>query len=71
MLFLQGTTDPFARSEALEPVLRKLGGLAEYVPIEGGDHSFNVRGVRRSPADVAAGLADLAAPFVRRVAGVG
>jgi predicted alpha/beta-hydrolase family hydrolase len=71
MLFLQGTADPFARSEALEPVLRRLGDLAEYMPVEGGDHSFTVRGVRRSPADVAAGLADLAAPFVRRVAGVG
>jgi uncharacterized protein len=69
MLFLQGTADPFARREALEAVLARLGDLAEYIPVEGGDHSFNVRGAKRPPRDVAAGLADLAAPFVRRVAG--
>jgi predicted alpha/beta-hydrolase family hydrolase len=67
MLFLQGTADPFARRDALEAVLARLGDLAEYVPIAGADHSFNVRGVKRSPAEVGAGLADLAAPFVRRV----
>jgi uncharacterized protein len=71
MLFLQGTSDPFAQPAALEAVLARLGDRAEYVPIEGADHSFNVRGVKRSPAEVGAGLADLAAPFVRRVAGAG
>jgi predicted alpha/beta-hydrolase family hydrolase len=70
MLFIQGTADPFARPEAIEPVLRRLGHLAEEIAVEGGDHSFNVRGIRRPPAEVAAGLADLAVPFVRRVAGV-
>jgi uncharacterized protein len=69
MLFLQGTADPFARPAVLEPVLQKLGDLAEYRPIEGGDHSFNVRGRRRDPAEVGAGLAELAEPFVQRVAG--
>jgi predicted alpha/beta-hydrolase family hydrolase len=69
MLFLQGTADPFARPVVLAPVLDRLGGLAEHVRVEGGDHSFNVRGAGRDPADVGAGLADLAAPFVRRVSG--
>jgi hypothetical protein len=71
MVFLEGTADPFARPDVLEGVLAKLGPRAELVALEGGDHSFNVRGVRRSPADVGAGLADLAAPLVRRLAGAG
>jgi predicted alpha/beta-hydrolase family hydrolase len=69
MLFLQGTSDPFARRETLERVLGRLGDLAEYVPVEGGDHSFNTRGVSRAPHEVGAALADLALPFVRRVDG--
>jgi predicted alpha/beta-hydrolase family hydrolase len=68
MLFLQGTGDAFAQPAILRSVLERLGERAEYVSIEGGDHSFNVRGARRPPAEVGAGLADLAAPFVRRVA---
>jgi predicted alpha/beta-hydrolase family hydrolase len=68
MLFLQGTRDPFAQPAVLESVLERLGARAEHEPIQGGDHSLNVRGVKRSPAEVGAGLADLAAPFVRRVA---
>jgi predicted alpha/beta-hydrolase family hydrolase len=71
MLFLEGTADPFAQREVLGAVLDGLGSRAELVTIEGGDHSFNVRGARRSPAEIGAGLADLAAPFVRRVAEAG
>lgn len=69
MLFLHGTADPFARAELLKKVLRKLGERAEYVAIEGGDHSFNVKGRKKDPREVGAELAELAAPFVRRVAG--
>ena len=71
MLFLQGTADPFAQPAVLEPVLARLGTRAEHEAIEGGDHSFNVRGAKRSPAEVGASLADLAAPFLRRIAGAG
>jgi uncharacterized protein len=71
MLFLQGTGDPFAQPQILLRVLGRIGDRAEHVPIEGGDHSFNVRGARRPPAEVGAGLADLAVPFVRRVARAG
>jgi predicted alpha/beta-hydrolase family hydrolase len=67
MLFLQGTADPFARPEALHPVLERLGERATYASIEGGDHSFNVRGARRAPAEVGSGLADLAAPWMRTI----
>jgi predicted alpha/beta-hydrolase family hydrolase len=69
MLFLQGTRDPFADPALLAKVLRRLGDRAELLPIEGGDHSFNVRGDRRDPREVGAGLAGPAAAFVRRVVG--
>jgi predicted alpha/beta-hydrolase family hydrolase len=68
MLFLEGTRDPFAEPELLSKVLRKLGDRAELHEIEGGDHSFNVRGVKRDAREVGAELATIAAPFVERVA---
>jgi hypothetical protein len=69
MLFLQGTRDPFARSELLAGVLERLGARATLVQIEGGDHSFNVAGVKAEARDIGAGLAEHAGPFVRRVVG--
>ena len=69
MLFLQGTADPFARPELVAKVIdaRRAATLEK---IEGGDHSFKVRGTRADPDEVGADLAGLAAPFVRRVAGL-
>lgn len=69
MLFLQGTADPFARQDLLRDVVDRLGDRGELHAVEGGDHSFNVRGRRTDAREVGAGLASLAAPFVRRVAG--
>ncbi|HSD49314.1 MAG TPA: alpha/beta family hydrolase [Actinomycetota bacterium] len=69
MLFLQGTRDPFAKSDLLAKVVGHLGDRATLVPIEGGDHSFNVRGVKADAREVGAGLAKHAGPFVHRVAG--
>jgi predicted alpha/beta-hydrolase family hydrolase len=69
MLFLHGTADPFAQPALLAEVVRKLGERATLEQIEGGDHSFNVRGRRADAREVGASLAGLAAPFVRRVAG--
>ncbi len=69
MLFVEGTADPFASPDMLDPVIRKLGKRADYLPVEGGDHSFNVKGKRRGAHEVGAMVAELAAPFVRRVAG--
>jgi hypothetical protein len=68
MLFLHGTGDPFARSELLRTVVDRIGDLATLHDVEGGDHSFNVRGRKADPREVGAGLAELAAPFVRGVA---
>ena len=69
MLFLQGTRDPFAQPDLLTDVLAGLGDRATLVPIEGGDHSFRVRGQKADERDIGARLAGDAAPFVRRVAG--
>ncbi len=69
MLFLQGTRDPFAQPDVLRPVLERLGDRATYVPIEGGDHSFNVRGVKADARETGAGLAEHAGPWVRGVVG--
>lgn len=69
MLFLQGTKDPFAKPDLLGRVVRKLGKRATLHAIEGGDHSFNVRGNKRDPREVGAGLAPEAAAFIRRSSG--
>jgi uncharacterized protein len=69
MLFLQGTRDPFADTDLLKKVLSKLGDRAVLEPVEGGDHSFRVRGVKADDREIGAALAGAAAPFVRRVAG--
>lgn len=65
MLFVQGTADPFARPDLLERVLARLGDRATLVPVEGGGHSFEVRGRRRDPREVGASLAPIVASFVR------
>jgi len=69
MLFLQGTRDPFANPDLLKEVLAKLGDRAVLEPVEGGDHSFRIRGVKADDREIGAALAGAAAPFVRRVAG--
>lgn len=69
MLFLHGSGDPFSNGDLLRKVVRKIGARAALVEVEGGDHSFNVRGRRLDAREVGAGLAESAAPFVRRVAG--
>jgi uncharacterized protein len=70
MLFLQGTADPLARPQLMAKVVGRLGQLATLEKIEGGDHSFKVRGSRADPGEIGAVLAGLAAPFIRRVAGI-
>jgi hypothetical protein len=69
MLFLHGTGDPFAQPTLLAGVVKRLGDRAALVEVEGGDHSFNVRGHRADAREIGASLAALAVPFVRRVAG--
>jgi predicted alpha/beta-hydrolase family hydrolase len=65
MLFLQGTSDPFASPELLQRVVAKLGARATLVPFDGGGHSFEIRGSKRDPREVGASLAPHAAAFIR------
>ena len=64
MLWLQGTADPFARSELLDGVLERLGDRATLHRVEGGDHSFRVRGRPRDDAGTGTALGEVAARFI-------
>jgi predicted alpha/beta-hydrolase family hydrolase len=63
MLFLQGTRDPFATPVLLHQTVQALSA-AHLVEIEGGDHSFKVKG--RSPTDVTADLVEAIDAFVSK-----
>jgi uncharacterized protein len=65
MLFIQGTRDSFARWDLLEKVVKRLADRAVLHPIEGGDHSFRVRGRPRDDRGTGRELADIAADFIR------
>ena len=65
MLWLQGTADPFARSDLLEPVLARLGDRAVLHRVEGGDHSFRIRGRPRDDEGTGRELGAVAARFIR------
>ncbi|WP_159699895.1 alpha/beta family hydrolase [Arthrobacter sp. 18067] len=65
MLFLQGTRDTFATPELLEGVVDRIGPTATLQWSEGGDHSFAVKGLKRSAAEVGASLAPAVAAFIR------
>ena len=64
MLFLQGTADPFAQPHLLVGVMKRLGKRASLHEVEGGDHSFRVRGARRDDRATGAALGDVAARFI-------
>ena len=65
MLFLQGTRDPFALPGELEPVAERIGPNARLQWVEGGNHSFEVRGNKRAPEVIGAGLAGYVSDFLR------
>lgn len=64
MLFLQGTRDTLATRELLDGVVAKLP-TATLAWQEGADHSFAVKGVKRTPYAIGASLAAPTAEFVR------
>jgi predicted alpha/beta-hydrolase family hydrolase len=66
MLFIQGTRDSFARRDLLEGVVKRLADRAVLHPIEGGDHSFRIRGQPRDDHGTGRELAGLAADFIRQ-----
>jgi uncharacterized protein len=64
MLFLQGTRDPFATPALLEPVVARIGPSATLEWRDGGGHTFDVAGTKRSAEEVGASLAGSVAAFI-------
>jgi hypothetical protein len=69
MLFIQGTADSLATFDLMESLVQRLGPTARLHPVEGGDHSFRVRGKRRPDEETGRELGAVAARFVREVIG--
>ena len=65
MLFLQGSKDPFARPDLLEKTLKRLGDRATLHAVEGGDHSFRVRGAPKDDLGTGRSLGEIAARFMK------
>lgn len=64
MLFVQGTRDPFAAPDELTPVVSRIRA-ATFHRVDGANHSFEVRGSTRPPAEIGAALAPVTADFLR------
>lgn len=69
MLFIQGTSDPLATFSMIQDVVEGLGSLARLHVVEGGDHSFRVRGARRPDEEIGRELGQVAATFIKEVTG--
>lgn len=69
MLFIEGTKDPLARFDLIQDLVRRLGPRARLHVIEGGDHSFRVRAVKRQDREIGEELGRVAAGFIREVTG--
>ena len=67
MLFIQGTRDSLATFDLVQDLVKRLGPPARLHPIEGGDHSFRVRGKRQPDEDIGRELGAVAARFVGEV----
>jgi len=67
MLFIQGTGDALGRFDLVEETVDKLGGLAQLHAVEGGDHSFRVRGRKRPDREIGEELGGIAAEFIHGV----
>ncbi len=67
MLFIQGTDDALATYSLMQGLVRRLGPLARLHTVEGGDHSFRVRGARRPDDETGRALGAVAASFIHEV----
>lgn len=56
LLFLQGTRDPFATRDELENVVERIGATATLHWLVDANHSFEIRGTKRTPAEAGASL---------------
>lgn len=66
-LFIEGTNDPFVQPLAQFDDVLATCRIARVEWIEGGGHSFEVKGRKRAASDVGASLAPLVAAFVAGV----
>ena len=67
--FVQGTMDPFSSGDLLEGVVERIGATASLDAVEGGGHSFEVKGRKRTPEVIAAELAPQVVDWVRATVG--
>jgi uncharacterized protein len=67
MLFIQGTRDPLARLDLVEALVERLHPLARLHVVAGGDHSFRVKGVKRSDRENGQGVGRIAADYIREI----
>ena len=67
MLFIQGTGDALGRFDLVEETVDKLGDRAQLHAVEGGDHSFRVRGRKRPDREIGEELGGIAAVFIHGV----
>ena len=68
MLFIEGTQDPFARFDLISGVVERLAPPSSMHVVEGGDHSFRLRGRRRADDEIGRDLGAIAGEFLRKVA---
>jgi predicted alpha/beta-hydrolase family hydrolase len=64
MLWLQGTADSFAQWDLLERTIHRLGDRVTLHSIEGGDHSFRIRGAPKDDPGTGRSLGEIAARFI-------
>jgi predicted alpha/beta-hydrolase family hydrolase len=69
MLFIEGTGDPLARFDLVQDLVSRLGPTARLHVVEGGDHSFRVKGRRRPDDEIGEELGRVAAGFLHEVLG--
>ena len=69
MLFIEGTSDPLARFDLMQDLVKRLGPTARLHVVEGGNHSFRVRGAKRPDQEIGRELGAVAAGFIAEVVG--
>ena len=67
MLFIQGTDDALATFWLMQDLVQRLQPWARLHTIEGGNHSFRVRGARRPDDVIGRDLGAVAAAFIEEV----
>jgi predicted alpha/beta-hydrolase family hydrolase len=67
MLFIQGTDDSLATFDLIEQLVRRLDSRARLHAVQGGNHSFKVRGAKKPDRETGKELGAVAAAFIQEV----